>query len=588
MLSLKLFNVVIEKESKKTDPYISEEGYVIEPSALWAKDQIINFYTREHLNGNDLNKTFHKSWKTIKESSRFELLLHQITHYISTYGTNFQGEIYIPNEVLEIPDLKLKYKVIKGISKEELIQKCLGILQSGIALEQETLQNVFTLLFDELNYKFTGKENIKNKEAIIQLADLYNIYPENPVEFLRYTIYKSTGNTLLIKNPKVVNEIKSSNYNPAVIFNLYGVEKLASIFNRFKPLFLAFKSKCPKTINKISKLSKTLHSPFVSNPLNEVTSKILKEGDYGWLENATIYSLFKALRACDMRIKGQNVFLYKIRNGKSWVEESNYDKVNKFKICSLNYDYILNHIKSRINFEGKKFYIPEDIEYSIPTSEKMFVGNIPMGTKFYGDKLAVGIYWENGWGAQDLDLSALSNEDKVGWNVHYNINEGSLMYSGDITNAPKGAVEYLYAQKGIKNPFIIMNNVYYGANDCSYKIIIGRGGGVNKNYMMDPNKLFADIKCVSIQKQTILGILIPDGERQSFVVINIGGGNVRVSNSELSNQARISLIQEWSNPLSFNKIITLLGAQIVKDKENADVDLSLDNLEKDTFIKIFN
>jgi len=39
----------------------------------------------------------------------------------------------------------------------------------------------------------------------------------------------------------------------------------AEIFNRFKPLFLAFKTKCPKTINKISKLSKTYHKPLVSN-----------------------------------------------------------------------------------------------------------------------------------------------------------------------------------------------------------------------------------------------------------------------------------------------------------------------------------
>ena len=34
--------------------------------------------------------------------------MEQISHYISTYGSGFEDEIYIPNEVLEVPNLKLK------------------------------------------------------------------------------------------------------------------------------------------------------------------------------------------------------------------------------------------------------------------------------------------------------------------------------------------------------------------------------------------------------------------------------------------------------------------------------------------------
>ncbi len=67
------------------------------------------------------------------------------------------------------------------------------------------------------------------------------------------------------------------------------------IFNRFKPLFLAYKNRCPQTINKLSKLSKKYHKPLVSNALNEITFRRLTSADNGWQENATIYSLFKAL-----------------------------------------------------------------------------------------------------------------------------------------------------------------------------------------------------------------------------------------------------------------------------------------------------
>ena len=78
--------------------------------------------------------------------------------------------------------------------------------------------------------------------------------------------------------------------------------------------------------------------------------------------------------------------------------------------------------KSKYSLNGKSFYLPSDVKYALPTSEKMFVGNIPTGTKFLGDNLAVGIYWENEWGATDLDLSAINIDGKVGWNSSYNQN----------------------------------------------------------------------------------------------------------------------------------------------------------------------
>lgn len=411
MKTLKLFNAVVKKESDK-DPFISELGFIIEPGALWAKDRIIDYYTREYLNGNDLNKTFHKSWAKIKNSPRIELYLHQILHYLSTYGTDFNGEIYIPYEVLKVPDLKLKYKVIKAYTKEELIDKCLSLLKSGVALKEETVDDLISVLVDEFGYKFTGKEGIKNKEAIVKIVENYNVYPEDPVEFLRYVIYRTTDQTLLIKNDELINKIKEARYNPTQAFNNFGLEKLSEIFNRFKPLFLAYKTKCPKTINKISRLSKRHHKPMVENPLNHVTHIPLEE--LHRLDNATPFALFRALAACYTRKNEQDTFVYRIRNGKSWVEESKTHK----KIAKENYKILKEYIKSRFKF-NKSFFIPKDIEYALPVSEKMFVGNIPTGTRFYGKKLAVGVYWKNSWGAKDLDLSGLNIGGKVGWNSEY-------------------------------------------------------------------------------------------------------------------------------------------------------------------------
>lgn len=584
MKTLKLFNAVLAKESNKS-PSVQEDGYIIESSAMWAYDRIVAYYKKEQLSGNDLNKTFHKSWKKIKDSSRFELFVEQILHYISTYGSDFQDEIYIPNEVLNVPDVKLTYKVIKGYTKEELIEKCLSLLKSGIALKEETINDILSVLVDELKYTFTGKEGIKNKEAIIKIADLYSVLPSDTMEFFRYIIYRATGQSLLIKSNDLISQIKNTNFNPSPQFNKFGLERLAQIFNRFKPLFLAFKNQCPKTINKISKLSKTHHKPLVQNPLNFATSVVFTSKENHWLDNATPFALFKALSACYLRDNGQDSFVYRIRNGKSWTMENEMSGAANGK----NFKFISAYLKDRFDLTGKKIYLPEDIKFALPTSEKMFVGNIPTGTRFYGNKLAVGIYWEDNWGARDLDLSGLNIGGKIGWNSMYNQNRGNLMYSGDITSAPNGAVEYLYANNGLDMPTLAKVNVYSGDDDCGYKIVIGKGDKISKNYMINPENLFAEIKCNSVQRQTILGIIIPKKERQCFVLLNFGAGHTRVSgNSALSDIATKALYQQWNKPFSFNKLIKLLGAELVETAKDSDYNFSLDQLEKDSFTKIFS
>lgn len=592
MITLRLFNSVLAKETKETEPFVSEDGYIIEPGALWAKSEIIQYYRNEKLSGNDLNKTFHKSWAKVLNSTRLELAMHQILHYMSTYGSNFTDEIYIPYEVLKVPDVKLTFKVIRALSKEELTEKCLDVLRSGIALKEETIIELLSILHDELDYQFTGKEGITNKEAIIQLADLYNVYPDSPTEFLRYIVYKSTGSTLLIKNKGMVESIKASSYNPTVAFKKFGLDRVSTIFNRFKPIFLAYKSKSRKTINKISKLSKVNHKPMVQNPLNLVTQRVLTHDDMHWLDNATLYALFKALSACYLRINDQDTFTYRIRNGKSWSMERKTKKV----ACYQNFDIILDHLSSRFDFTDKVFYIPKNVEYALPTSEKMYVGNVPTGTKFIGKKLAVGVYWKDSWGARDLDLSGiLLDGSKVGWNASYRTGDGSLVYSGDITSAPNGAVEYLYASQGLSSPVLVSNNVFNGSDESGYKIIVGKGDKVDRNYMMNPNKLFAEIKTNSVQRQTILGMLLPiEGEknRQSFVILNFGAGSFRVSyHSKAAETARTALYQQWKNPITLNYLIKVLGGTVVNEKpedtEIEYVDLGLETLERDTFIKLF-
>jgi hypothetical protein len=409
------------------------------------------------------------------------------------------------------------------------------------------------------------------------------VLPKDTVEFLRYVLFKTTGETLLIKNCETIAAIKVSDFNPEKLFVSFGLENLAEVFNRFKPLFLAYKAKCSSIVNKISKLSKSNHKPLVQNPLNMVTHRLIGDSELHWLENATPFAMFKALSACHSRQNGQDNFVYHIRNGKSWTTKNQLSE-GQNNVMTANTDLIIQSLKNRCNLSGKKFYFPKEVEYALPTSEKMFVGNVPTGTKFYGERLAVGIYWENSWGANDLDLSAMSiSGSKVGWNSSFH--DGDLTYSGDITNAPNGAVEYIHVGNNCDSEYLMINNVFDGEPDCKYKIVVGDAPRVSEKYMMNPNKVAFECVTNSVQKQTILGMLLPLAKRRCFVLLNFGKGNTRVSRGTEGIEA---LKQQWTNPLSFKEIVMTLGAEIVSCPEDADHDFSLDNLDKSSFLKIFS
>lgn len=68
----------------------------------------------------------------------------------------------------------------------------------------------------------------------------------------------------------------------------------------------------------------------------------------------------------------------------------------------------------------------------------------------------------------------------------------------------------------------------------------------------------------------------------------MGAGHTRVSgSSEIVTLSRIALYQQWRNPLSFNSLVTILGAEIVKNEKDSNVNLSMSALERDSFLKIF-
>lgn len=574
MSLLNLFNAV-EAGNSENPVILAEYGVIVESSAAHKLGEIKRFLKEKQRTGDELNKTFHKSWEKVQESSREELYLHQILHYMTTYGTGFSSDfVYTPNEELDIPENKLVFKVIRGLNKDEILQRLLALL-GGMALKEETVDEVLQLLVS-YGHVFSEKDNIRNKEAIVKIADLHGVYPSNPDEFLRFLVFKSTGSAVLIKSEEAIKAIKSSTFNPKRHLIAYGLDRLASIFNRFKPIFLSWKGKCPSEINKISKLSKTLHKPMPLNALNLLTSKKFSyEEIQVAVDRGSIYHVFKALQALQARSLGQDTFTYRIRNGKSFTKENRTNPAE-------NLENLKKAIANRLNLRGKTIYIPDNIEYSLPTSEKMFVGNIPTGTKVFGESLVAGVYWENSWGANDLDLSGISLT-KIGWNSRYS--GDGMTFSGDMTDATNGAVEYLHATK-LSEPVLVLNNVYFGDDNAGYSLIVGNASEPSRKFMMNPNNRLLDLRTQMTQRQEIIGMFMPEENGISFTVLGFGAGNLHISRENIAQLSRKALHQQYRNPVTLKELISFCGGKIVK--KDADFDLSLTTLTRDSFVNIFD
>lgn len=595
------------------------------------------------LSGKKMNSSFHKSWQKVRDADIEQLVIEQIAHYLTTYGKEHpegylvekeiqwgvedlsekvpelsdiemdrvqdDDYIYIPREALKIPKInidKIRLIVIKGYTKKELKGKLLSLLYSGIALGKDTMKDVVNLaLYLELSKKEV--RSIKNKEVRTSLYDYLNLIPENPVEFLRLVVFKSIDQTLLIKNERTIEEISSKkNLGVLGLFvkyeEEYGLERLAEIFYRFKPLFLAFRTngKLKTITNRIRKLAKKYHKPILEDYLNGITAKI-KKGEVidkkkllGELSKVNTFRKVRLAYALKFRTKAPQSILYKIRNGRGYATEFNFENQGAArKILDIVVSSIADDVSQQV--KGRKVYLPKNVTYALPATEKQFTGNFPPGTCITVSRdMVFGVHWENVKGRQiDLDLSLVGMDGKYGWDANYRDEGRSILFSGDMTTAPKpnGASELFYIKRQVAKFFLMLVN-YYNFDESlevPIKIFVGqeRVTRMKKNYMVDPNNILITAQSSISQKQKIVGLLaITDSEcRFYFLEVSIGN-SITSSTSEFAKNSREYLKSFYQNTLTLNEVLERAGAKVVTTKGKCDVDLSLETIEKDSIIRL--
>lgn len=593
MTEIKLFGLAMEWNNfdyKTISKLWLKVGYLIDPKC--STTDVYHFLETQKKN---TNTTFYKTWEQVTNKSRFELFLDQITHYATTYGTNFKWIPFIPNDSFweDIQANFKEYKYIKAATKEEIIEKANEMLNSWIALSDETLNDIFKI-YDKFYY-VPNIENIKNKEAKMKICLQKNILPTEPVEFIRYLVFLATKSTLLIKDRTTLDTISISWKNITELVEKFWIKELSSIFFRFKSIFLAFKHanrNNVKIVNKLRKLADKNKKPYkfwyFENLLNNLDNVYKLPEKINELNNFKKVSLINAIRN---KLSDSIYNAYIIRNWRVFVKENNKrlnDKeVNTYKLMEgIIYKALVDDIKTKHSW--KTFFIPEYLNIKVPTSEKTFIWNIPFWTEVKTPEkdLVIGINWKEKDWTHDFDLSFNDiNGSKIGWNSSYN--KDWVVYSGDMTSANPEATELLYfSNKDID--WIVKNNRYNWIVGSKYKffIAIEDKDKIKINHMVKNENIIFQTELESIVKEDIIWIKKWD----KFIFQKIKMWNKMVSTNDNVSDAYLKyVLNKQEDLLNLEDILIEAWLKKVKDvKGNENVDFDLQDIHKDTIISILS
>lgn len=537
-----------------------------------------------------LNSTFWKRFSDVENRSEFELRLNQWVHYMTTYGqdnvgkTAWSAKVYIPNKAERIgPSVLQEITYISGITRDELIAKIKTMLTSGIALKQETIDDLLNII-DTLHIKIDYLDEIKNREFMCIICERLGLVPKNFDEFARYINYLLTGSTMLVLKQKdnVYNwkfhwpydaKCHAISRSIQVYVQKFGIKQLGANIRRYYKLFEVIHSSTSDPelrhiINRAFKLAKKAHirrrrqMPALDHVMDRSVSlaQIKKSAT-----NVPIFKLFKVINAVrNIDASESKSKLYRIRNGKSYLKILDRNK----QIENL----MLNEIKNRLgDWSDKLFYLPREIKYAMPTSEKTFVGTLPYLTSYnyFGQDIVAGVAWKK---ECDLDLHAsLLDGTALGWNSDYKTT--GAVFSGDMThtNQYHYAAEFFKFSHGLKEPALLRVHNYWDGDNAKIDIFVG----AQSPDLKDPNGVVTQLQANSVlakdkMDERVKTLVVVKPVDKGFTVIYTGFnyGGVRIPESNDSSKALTSILtSQVANAFSVEELVHLLGGSVTHSKD---------------------
>lgn len=612
--TIKLFKAVVLKNGNRQEaPGLKEaqlmaisKGVVFDPEVFVGRSLTESVFTVRYAAdeyGVDMakvNSTFYKRFSDVENRSELQLRMDQLAHYMSTYGRGIdRNDIvgYEPEYLKEIDiDVEHDLTYIEALSTKEIGEKVKNMLTGGMALNEDTQENLMTVIKECKLPVDDYIDQISNREFMCRMCKELNLLPKSFDEFTRYLIYLGTDSTLLIKSRAMLAKLDWLDHyayaRQEKAFNQYvkqfGIETVAKNITRYRKLYLVLRKRfTDKTlINRAMKLSKRMYVPRKQSPLEHVMDlDVSLDTIRKSMTKAPVYKLIKIMNAMKRKDFAIKARYFKIRNGKSYLKLDNKDWhleladwTNKIERKNRVRQMIVNELKRRYgDWSNKVFYIPEGINYALPTSGKDFVGTLPYMSsyEFKGKDVSLGVAWST---PADLDLHMLSlSGEHYGWNSSY---DGTVTYSGDMTHLnPYGHAAEFYKIKtdDLTAPMVVSVNDFHSEGEVKFDVFV-TGANIDRNdrqgvaTRIGPKSLLFHDTISPQEMSKVLMIVLPtdDGVKIGFTATNFG--NVRVPGVDDTTTKLIEIFQhQLDNTYMITDLIKLLGGQVIRNKDEAEI-----------------
>lgn len=514
---LAVFNCLVVREGQKTDAYyqnLLQQGVVLDfipdtaqryvLEAIYAPLPVETLFTREERENAPLA----------------HLIFKQILHYVEVYGLNAPGLFDLTTQQGTI----ISMNFVRGVTVKELEQMVQTLLYMNAPVKDAPqLQRII----DEFRLTFDINSVANNELRVLLWNEALDPFT-NGDDVVRYMCVKATDQSLLIKSKEVIAAVASTEFSAA--FFEQHTTPLAQVFNRHKRLILAAKNvKTANAINRIARRSKTLHKPVRESIVKTFIHKALMgEATVDALKHVSTRDKMKYLNVLAQKRLQSDLGLFKIRNGKIWYREGM--KTYTASAVVWTEQMVLDSLaKDLVYLKGETILLDKDVDYGLPISRKQTLGRLPFGTVVTstGSEISSGMYWENAWGAHDLDLSGVDLDgNRVGWGDVSGYTGPEIIFSGDVTSAPDGAMEFLTSKS---KDYGIVVNIYSGENGAEMELVVGRNRG-QKQWMDD---VIVREKHALDSRNCLLGFV----RGKTFTVYGGRMNNRRISGVNLTLQA---------------------------------------------------
>lgn len=573
-------------------------GYIVHPDACTA--DAVTFLQDCKVN---YNSTFYKEWQDVEKRSELEMMILQMLHYVTTYGSYFTLPAFTLNALPRRMRFK-DYKLLLPCSERELFERLSAMLAQPVALSTRVLDDICAQMKEY--YENHGWEadldEVENREAQARLSEISGKLPTTADGIMRVIIYKTCGHTLIIKDGATLQRIQLQAEKATEVLRQLDEERMVSIagaFYRYKPLLLMLRrglkrreKECVEIINRLRRMARKYHQP-----LHEGVIATILYPQYSDEEIAEALkrekSVFRLVRVANYLnslsgAKSQRAFI--IRNGKVYVKPNEGETTPKHRVERVK-ELVMAELRNRLaqnakGEDGRALTVryPDNVELAAPVSEKQFVGNLPFGSHYtLRRNNLIGIYWRNEWGTYDFDLWLTArNGMRIGWAGNHK--EDGLLFSGDMTYADPEATEIFYG-RGDKWPDSIISVARYNGEEGSKFRLFFASDDIKElptGYMVRPEAILLQEDVASESRTTMVGVV--SGGKVWFGALGSGEGAVPPEDSEVS--LLDGMVCRLSSSLTLRELLTAAGFEVWSAESSGEPDIDLSELHKDTILRL--